>query len=557
MKKYKNKIGSYAAQHKIISAIFLAIVLLGGYYTYKKSTNTASAERYVLGTVERGTIVASVSGTGQVEASSTIDLKAKASGDITYVGVKPGDVVKKGKTLFALDTRNAQKAVRDAQTALETAQLDLEKFTASPDDLDVQALKAANANAERTKVDAAKAVETAHRNLLNSSTVAVSLDTTNNTQPPTINGTYLKDQEGEIHITVMQGGYFHAYSIPGGIVNDTESFTASQSIALGDSGLYIKFTNISASQPEWIITLPNKTVTSYASNLTAYQNALDNQQKTINDADLTIAQNDQKIKDLYNPDALDLRTKQLAVQQKEDALTDAKLALSDYYVFAPFAGKIASVVGKVGDTASGTLGTIITDQKVASITLNEVDVSKIKLGDKATLTFDAIDGLTMTGSVAEIDDVGTVSQGVVSYKVKITFDTENEMVKPGMSVNAAIITNTKQDVITVPTSAVKTIGGMSYVQILNTASSPADATATGIQGVLSAVPPEQIPVEVGLSDDTKTEIISGLAEGQEIVTRTITTTAATAKTTTTPSLFGGARTGASGGGARNATFIGR
>ena len=65
------------------------------------------------------------------------------------------------------------------------------------------------------------------------------------------------------------------------------------------------------------------------------------------------------------------------------------------------------------------------------------DFLTIKVGDKATLTFDAVTDLSISGQVAEIDTVGTVSQGVVSYALKIAFDTQDTRVKPGMTVSAA------------------------------------------------------------------------------------------------------------------------
>ncbi len=115
-----------------------------------------------------------------------------------------------------------------------------------------------------------------------------------------------------------------------------------------------------------------------------------------------------------------------------------------------------------------------------------------------------------------------------------------------MTVNAAIITDAHQDVLTVPSSAVKTQGGSSYVMVFN----PEVPNTGGTQGVTSLTPPQQVPVEVGISDDKNIEILSGLSEGQQIVTRTITASAAAAANTT-----GAARTGAASAGARgNAGF---
>ena len=67
----------------------------------------------------------------------------------------------------------------------------------------------------------------------------------------------------------------------------------------------------------------------------------------------------------------------------------------------------------------------------------------------------------MSGVVTEIDPIGAISQGVVTYDIKINFDVVDERVKPSMSVSAAIITDTKQNVLVVPNSAVKSKNGSS------------------------------------------------------------------------------------------------
>ena len=102
-----------------------------------------------------------------------------------------------------------------------------------------------------------------------------------------------------------------------------------------------------------------------------------------------------------------------------------------------------------------------------------------------------------------------------------------------MSVSAAIIIDMAQDVFVVPSSAVKNKNGSSYVEIFDT---PLATPAVGVQGSLSKVLPKQQTVTVGISDDTSSEIISGLKEGDVIVTKTITGTAIT--TTSTKSILG-------------------
>ncbi len=546
MKNILEKIKIFVRAHKIWSIVILIIIVFLGYKLYGQIAGDTSANKYVLGAVQKGTIVASVSASGQVESGDQIDLKAKVTSDVRYIGVKAGASVRRGQTLFSFDARDAQKSVRDAETNLETAKLELEKLREIPDDIDVLSIKQAIKDAETDKTDAADDVSAAWRKLLNTSVVADPVNANSSYTAPTVTGTYILDKEMDININVYQtgeGAYYNAYSTPSGVFTFSGQVSTSVAQVLGNTGLYIKFSSSSASQPAWIISLPNKSVTAYETNLKSYQDTLDEQKKVDDASALTIAQKNQELDELYSPDPLDVRTKELAIKKAEDDLTDAKAKLSDYYVYAPFDGVMANIDAKVGESPSSPLGSIITNNKVAVLSMNEVDVAKINLGQSATMTFDAIDGLSLTGRVVEIDQQGTVSQGVVSYSVKIAFDTDDAQIKPGMSVEAAIITESKTDVLYIPASAIKTRNNTSYVEVFEPALTVTEAES--IAGIESEEKPVQIDVVVGITDDTNTEIISGLSEGQQIVTRTVSATAA--KTTTAPSLIGGSSSRGLGG----------
>jgi hypothetical protein len=171
---------------------------------------------------------------------------------------------------------------------------------------------------------------------------------------------------------------------------------------------------------------------------------------------------------------------------------------------------VATVNAKKGESVSGSATiTLITKQRIAEITMNEVDVAKVKVGQKANITFDAIADLNITGTIVEVDTLGTATQGVVSYGIKIAFDTQDERVKPGMSMSVAIILENKMDVLLVPIVAVKSSTQGSYVEIL-------------VDGQ-----PQRKTVTVGSSSDTMTEVVDGLSEGEEIITQTITTSVGT------------------------------
>ena len=114
-------------------------------------------------------------------------------------------------------------------------------------------------------------------------------------------------------------------------------------------------------------------------------------------------------------------------------------------------------------------------------------------------------GITLTGTVANVAAVGTVSQNVVNFPIEIALDSQNDQIKPGMSVTASIITAAVLDVLTVPSSAVHTNGNISYVETL-------------VNGK-----PQQITVTAGLSNNAETEISGDtIKEGDQVITQTIT-----------------------------------
>ena len=529
MKERINKIKLYFLSHRVISIIILIVILLLGYWGYGKITDTTGEVRYMMAKVARGNIVSSVVGSGQVSALSQIDIKPDVSGTITYVGVEPGDEVTSGKLLFSLDSTTAQKAARDAEINLQNAKLSLQK-------LQIQNSNE-NTDANKTEVysDGFNAIATAFldlpstlsgiKDLLSetnlsdgaarqSGNTAINYRDTAESAYYTAERAYNKNKK---NFSVL--AYNSAPSDIEASINETYNTTQLLSGAIKSLNDYVNYLAEDTGQRD---------------NFTDYQDTLSEYTNTINSdsSTLLVAKTDiQDYKDLLPTNNIDLESALITVTQKENALTDAKQDLADYYIRAPFDGIIASVPVIKGDNASSstTLGTVITAERVATISLNEIDIARVQLGQKVTLTFDAITDLVLAGKVAEIDSIGTVSSGVVNYNVKISFDTSDERIKPGMTVSADITTETKENVLLVPGGAVKTLNNESFVQVFN----PEIYLASGSQGIASGRTPEQKKVVVGASDDTNVEILSGLQEGEQIVTRTI------SGATTTPNASGG------------------
>jgi HlyD family secretion protein len=238
----------------------------------------------------------------------------------------------------------------------------------------------------------------------------------------------------------------------------------------------------------------------------------------------------------------DIIIAQAQLTNAEATYLNAQNTYSNTVVTAPFDAVVGAVNAKIGDQASaGTaMFTLITSNQLADIALNEVDATKVHLGQKATLTFDAVPDLILAGTVSEVSPLGAVSQGVVSYSVKVSLDTLDSRVKPGMSVNANIITGIKEDVLVVPNEAVKSQARTSYVEV------PYDGFTSASTSPVVTLPtaPSRVTVTVGVSNDSSTEIVSGLTLGDWVVVKT-TKPGTTTQTRTTQqtgfSALGGSR----------------
>jgi RND family efflux transporter MFP subunit len=594
-----NTITSYAARaktyviaHKIISGIVLIILVGGGWYMYAKANSTTGETRYVLGTASTSTIISVVSESGQISSSDSVDIKPKVSGTITWVGVQEGQVVRAGQALMSIDNTDAVQQYQDDKASLAAAELQYQKDSASAP-IDFQKDQTALTNAQQDLTDEySNAFDILSSTYLDQPTVATGLNeilygydfsssnsqwnvdalsnlfSNNDAQQKLLPFTTSAKADYAAGRTLYDPAIL-AYkatsrtSSPDTIESILEqsitSTTALAQAAQSELNFLGEINDLAQQQnqrlPSGFSTLQTN-ARSYLSTVNSDLNQLLAEKKTIANDKQAVTTDQQNIQldqvgdtSGSNPISLQISANNIA-KQKEDLATEAD-NLADYTIVAPFAGTISAVDNKVGDDAgSAAVATILTTQNIAELSVNEVDAAKLVVGQKATLTFDAIDGLTLTGTVAEVDTAGTVSQGVVSYGVKITLDTQDDRVKSGMTVDADIQTAVHQNVLTVPSAAVKTVNGSSYVLVFN----PALTVTGGTTGVTSTVAPTQVPVTVGISDDTNVEIDSGLTSGEQIVTRTITGATATAstaaaRTTTTTTGRAGAAGGFGGGAA--------
>ena len=205
-----------------------------------------------------------------------------------------------------------------------------------------------------------------------------------------------------------------------------------------------------------------------------------------------------------------LKQAQAKLDEAKIAVDDAQRNLDQATLVAPFDGIVAAVNYNVSDTASGTAVTIVDLSPLqVAVTVSEVDIAKIQVGETATMTLDALSGKSYHAKVISISPVGTITSGVVNYTVTLAITNADDTIKPGMTANLAVEVQRRDNVLLVPVRAVRTQGNQKVVTMRSNGQSIQKAVSTG------------------LSNDTSIEITSGLQEGDVVLINQTTTSTST------------------------------
>lgn len=530
-----SKIFKQLFRNKFTTAITFLVVVLGGYFGYQAIIDGDEAVHYSVAAVEKGTLIVSVSGSGQVTVLDQVDIKPKVSGEITDIYIKKDQEVWIGQLAVVLDSEGAQRAIRDAELTLENAQRDLDEAKENYQDIDIDAKR----SLEEAYEDGYSTVSTVFFKLSDYMQDLKNVLGTEEDAQKYITGYELILGRDSIFTQTLLDDYDRAndlfnknFDFFREVYKEDDRDTIYQLISdTLETTRVISRTLESARHMYDAIMLKSYEYLHISSQINEMQPKIENDVSAVYSNINSLRQIKDNIDDTNENTPKEIEDAQLAIQsfenivvQREEALLDAKDNLADHYIYIPFSGVIAEVGNvKKGDSVSSNtvLATLITKQKVAQISLNEIDATNIEVNQKATLTFDALPEVSIMGKVSEVDVVGQVSQGVVSYGMKIAFDTDIEQVKPGMSVTVDIITEAKTDVLVLPSGAIKFKGDMRYVELVEADGEYRQQLLANISGTILPISPKLQTVETGLSNDLSTEIISGLKEGDIVVVSSV------------------------------------
>ncbi len=238
-----------------------------------------------------------------------------------------------------------------------------------------------------------------------------------------------------------------------------------------------------------------------------------------------------------------VQSAQAQVKQAAANLRQTQLDLDHTNIVAPVDGTVISRNMDVGQTVAAsfqapTIFQIAQDLTKMQVDTNvdESDVGPIRVGQRATFTVDAYPGVTFPGVVVQIRQAPINVQNVVTYDVVVEVSNDQLKLFPGMTANVNIITGQASSVLRIPVAALR------YHPAAATSPSVAQAgkgkgkgaTRTGASQsaqtiyILDQGQPKPVHVQLGLGDGNYVEVLSGLEEGQAVLTGTVLKTAAPA-----------------------------
>lgn len=256
-------------------------------------------------------------------------------------------------------------------------------------------------------------------------------------------------------------------------------------------------------------------------NLTSAQSALDYQTanmkryKTLYNKGLVSA-------DEYESAVLSYKQAKEQVATSKETVQKAQTNLGYAVITSPIDGTVIAKSVEEGQTVAASystpeLFTIAKDltnmQVVADV--DEADIGEVEVGNRVTFTVDAYPDDTFTGTVKQVRLEATTTNNVVTYEVVISVSNEDLKLKPGLTANVTIFTKEQSGILSVPNKALRftptkeTVG--KDIKIVDCKGKNKVWTLNG--NTLTAV-----PVNIGSSDGTHTQIISGVKQGQSIVT---------------------------------------
>ena len=479
----------------IISAAVAVAAAVAVFAVVKKSSKKKSDGETATARVTRGSISRVLEGSGTLEAIDQYEVSALVSGDVTADFFEEGDMVSKDQVLYKIDASSIEKNIDKAQNALSQSKMSYSEAVEAYGDLTVSApckgviktLYIKNGDDIKTGDRVCDIVDsdtmTLEIKFLSSQAGGIYSGQAANIEMTGGGGSYM----GTVK-TVSSGSTVNSLGVP--VTNVEISVTNPGAITTGDTATAV-VDGTACAEPGTFKYSHEETVTAKASGKVRNLSFIEGDRVSAGRTILTIESS--SVSNQVKKSALSVSDAELSLKGLQDDL-------DQYSISSPIAGKVIQKTVKAGDKVASQQGStsmaVIADLSVLTMTMNidELDISSVKVGQDVEVTADALENQVFHGVVNKVSVIGTSQNGVTTYPVEVLLsDVENTDLIPGMNVSATIVLEKKDDVLLIPTTAVKR---GNKVKMLGSG--------------------EEVEIETGIDDGTQVEVLSGLSEGDQV-----------------------------------------
>ncbi len=441
----------------VVLLVLVIVIPVGASFVKERQTaRQEAAEQTRLQNLARYTVVSgdvqrSASALGTIEADTVVDVGFQTSGKAAEVLVKTGDYVRAGDVIARLASDTQQINYEQAKLALEKADNALADLLGPVDENDIKVAQANLASAQGAY-----------------SSVA------NGTNDADITQAQLRYDQAKHALEVAQ----QKRSVSGGLKTDQFTLLDAQ---VGEASFNAEIARLQLDQ---VKTGNTGSLTEAGARIALRQKQLD--------------------QTLAGPRKSVITSAQISLQQAEAQLRDAETALNRTTLLAPIDGVVTSVDIEIGQP-------VITGKPAIQISklnplgliaqVDEEDINQIKAGMSTYVELDALPNVRLPASVKQIEIMGTEVNGVVSYDTHFALDQVDPSVRVGMTGEAFVVLEAKQNVLTVPANFLHVeTDGRVFVDVLDSKNQQT-----------------HMEVKLGLQGDDKSEVLSGVHEGDVLV----------------------------------------
>lgn len=553
-KKKKRGRGRKGKAVRTLAVVAVIAGAAGGFWQYSKKASAPAGDmtEQKTATVQRGSITSSLSSSGSLAPKDTYNITSLVSGDVITADFEEGDQVTEGQVLYVIDASSVETELNTAQNSVERAQT---SYDLAVEDYNQAVADYSGNTYKSTEAGFIKTLYVKEGDKVSGGTRLADIynDQVMKLKAPFLSGDAAMIGVGnEAVITMSDTG-----EQLGGVVTGVSSMEGTMT-----GGRLVRYVTVEVTNPGGLTQESSATV-QIGEFVCAQESTFEPTLDTVMSADISgsveiaavlvnegdyvgkgspfFRMTDKTAENLIRTFKNSMDQAKESLESSQTRLTTTQDSYENYTITAPISGTVITKNTKAGDKISTGGGSAVTlaviydlSELTFEMSVDELDVHSVAVGQSVEITADAFEGETFSGKVTNISLASAYSNGVTNYPVTVTLDETKDLL-PGMNVDGNIILAQADDVLVIPVDALMR-GNRVYVK---------DTSVTESNGSVPAGF-RSVEVETGLMNDDYVEILSGLSEGDEVY---VSQSSQSSGMNMMPGGMGGGMGGPGGGGA--------